>query len=214
LIHGSHSPITSSQKTFRNVLSSSIKNATTIIALFTLPNSFDNLSVIDMNRKYLSVSSKHAVEAVLILSVLLLFSLGGNHVVIENSEAFSVIPRTTCKWRTSTKHPSLLSPLGTSKIRDATSASSTDNDDSTRLCHEDKELLSETTKSQLVHLCRQFHLPSTGTKEEMLLRLRDYADTKREEERIRIERRKKQIEEGSPDDREKHEIVNTNGACM
>jgi hypothetical protein len=163
-----------------------------------------------MRRKSLSVSSKLATEAALILSLLLLL-LKGNHVVIINeTEAFFFVPGTKCQRRTSTKYSILSSPLGVTKLRDGASTSSTDNDNIPRLRQEDKVLLRETSKSKLVDLCLQFDLLSTGTKEEMLLRLRDYAAIKIEEERSRIERQKKRIEEGSPDDREKHEVVNTN----
>lgn len=75
---------------------------------------------------------------------------------------------------------------------------------------DDKELLRQTKKSELVSLCRKFNISAEGKKEELLRRLRAYADTTIEEERQRLEDRKKRIEHGVGQNvREKHEIVNS-----
>eukprot|EP00536_Pseudo-nitzschia_multiseries_P007180 jgi/Psemu1/324640/estExt_fgenesh1_pg.C_1660003 len=82
--------------------------------------------------------------------------------------------------------------LHVSKIRD--NDLSVSNDDN--LDDNDKELLRETEKSELVSLCEQFDLSPKGTKKELLLRLRAYADSKVEEERQRVKDRNRRIEEG------------------
>ena len=101
--------------------------------------------------------------------------------------------------------------LHVSKLSDDdTSTTLDDNDDDDDDDDEDDEkLLRETKKEQLTSLCEQFDLPVEGTKEELLMRLRSHAQQKVEEDRQRLEDRKKRIEEGGGDnDREKYEIVN------
>jgi len=96
--------------------------------------------------------------------------------------------------------------LQVSKLRDDDVLATDDNGEN----DEDEELLRQTEKSDMVALCEQFELSTEGTKEELLLRLRTYADTKIEEERQRLEERNKRIEDGSgQNDREKYEIVNS-----
>ncbi|CAJ1930402.1 unnamed protein product [Cylindrotheca closterium] len=72
---------------------------------------------------------------------------------------------------------------------------------------ESENILKITPKSELVALCEQFNLSTKGTKENLLQRLRDFAKDQEEVERERLMKRKKLVEEGSGDDREKYEIV-------
>ena len=96
--------------------------------------------------------------------------------------------------------------LQVSKLRDDDVLATDDNGEN----DEDEELLRQTEKSDMVALCEQFELSTEGTKEELLVRLRTYADAKIEEERQRLEERNKRIEDGSgQNDREKYEIVNS-----
>ena len=100
--------------------------------------------------------------------------------------------------------------LHVSKIRDDEVSTVGDNDDDSN--DDDEELLRQTKKSELVALCENFDLSTTGTKEVLLARLRDYADSKVQEERQRLEERKKRIEDGGGEnDREKYELVNSDG---
>jgi hypothetical protein len=71
----------------------------------------------------------------------------------------------------------------------------------------DEQLLQSTPHAQLEGLCEQFSLSTEGTKSELLLRLREYAEKEAEKERERLLQRRKKVEEGAEDDREKHEIV-------
>ncbi|VEU37052.1 unnamed protein product [Pseudo-nitzschia multistriata] len=109
---------------------------------------------------------------------------------------------------TSQQFDSLFSPLTAlrvSKLRDEEFSTANDDD----ISEQDKALLRETKKSELVSLCDQFDLSATGTKEELLLRLRAYANSKVESERQRLKDRKRRIEEGGDqDDREKYEVIN------
>jgi len=93
--------------------------------------------------------------------------------------------------------------LPVSKLSDAgTSTSTSLNDD-------DKKLLRETKKENIVQLCKQFNLPVNGTKEELLILLRSHAEERIEEERQSLENRKKRVEDGGGEnDREKYEIIN------
>lgn len=118
-----------------------------------------------------------------------------------------------CHWQYS-KPPTLSSPLlvlQVSKLRDDDVAITDDfdeNDDD-----DDEELLRQTPKSELVALCENFELSTEGAKEELLLRLRAYADSKLEEEQQRLDERNKRIEDGGGDnDREKYELVNSEDA--
>mmetsp|Transcript_5331 Transcript_5331/g.13408 ORF Transcript_5331/g.13408 Transcript_5331/m.13408 type:complete len:724 (+) Transcript_5331:58-2229(+) len=80
---------------------------------------------------------------------------------------------------------------------------------------DDEELLRQTKKSELISLCRKFKILDKGTKEELLGRLRAYATTAIEEERRRLEDRKKRIEDGvGQNDREKYEIVNSDDLAV
>ncbi len=98
--------------------------------------------------------------------------------------------------------------LQVSKLRDDDVAITDDDDE-----EEEEKLLRETKKSELISLCENFDLSTKGTKEELLKRLRDYADSKVEEERQRLDDRKKRIEDGGGEnDREKYELVNSEDA--
>ncbi|KAG7364378.1 hypothetical protein IV203_037580 [Nitzschia inconspicua] len=149
------------------------------------------------------------------LTVVSLLFLSLRRVVVRNeANAFQIVPQTVMRPKNYIglrEHNILpICTLRVSKLRNGESLSSTDENDGddTSLSPEDRELLKQASKSQMVDLCRQFDLPSTGTKEEMLVRLRRYAAKKLEEEKIRLERRKIRVENGSDDDREKYEIVN------
>lgn len=74
---------------------------------------------------------------------------------------------------------------------------------------DDEQLLRNTSKTQLVGLCEQFRLKTKGTKEELLQRLRDFAKEQEERERQLLLDRKKRVEQGSGDEREKIEIVDS-----
>ena len=105
------------------------------------------------------------------------------------------------------KPPSLSSSfaLYISKLREDGVSITYDNNEN----DDDKELLRQTKSSELVSLCEQFEISAKGTKEELLKRLRTYADSKIKEERRRLEDRNKRIEDGGgQNDREKYEIVN------
>ncbi|KAL3926007.1 MAG: hypothetical protein SGILL_000006 [Bacillariaceae sp.] len=102
--------------------------------------------------------------------------------------------------------------LSVSKLRDGPSSIYADADDDdgehvSDLSEDDQILLQETDVSQLQDLCRRFDLDVEGSKDSLLKRLRTYAAAKIQEERIRLEDRKRRVEEGSEDDREKYEIV-------
>jgi len=83
-----------------------------------------------------------------------------------------------------------------------------DNDDSEM---SDEELLRLTPKSQLVDLCEQFSLDTKGAKAVLLQRLREYGEEQSKKERTRLEQRRKRVEEGSDDERERFEIVEGDG---
>jgi hypothetical protein len=101
------------------------------------------------------------------------------------------------------------SKLAVSKVQEGHpspySANPDDSDDA--IVDDDGALLRQTKKEQLVDLCRQLDLSAKGTKEEMLARLRTYADEQVQREKERRHNRKRRVEEGSEDDREKYEIV-------
>ena len=83
----------------------------------------------------------------------------------------------SCKVHSS-RQPRRLSSrvvLHVSKLRDDDVSTVEEEDD-------DEELLRQTKKSELVALCENFELSTKGTKEELLARLRVYADSKIEEE--------------------------------
>ena len=71
----------------------------------------------------------------------------------------------------------------------------------------DVQLLRETPKAQLVDLCEQFRLSTKGTKADLLNNLRNYAKEQGERQRRLLLDRKKKVEEGGEDEREKFEIV-------
>jgi len=96
--------------------------------------------------------------------------------------------------------------LHVSNLREGDVSTTDDNDEN----EDDMDLLRQTKKSELISLCEQFELSAKGSKEDLLKRLRTYAETKIEEERRRLKDRKKRIEDGGgQDDREKYEIVNS-----
>ncbi|KAL3911908.1 MAG: hypothetical protein SGILL_007095 [Bacillariaceae sp.] len=101
--------------------------------------------------------------------------------------------------------------LEVSKLRDGPASAYADDDDdddeNSNLSDEDRALLQEVEPSQLIALCQQFDLDTSGTKASLLQRLRAHAATKVQEEKSRMENRKKRVEEGSDDDREKYEVV-------
>jgi hypothetical protein len=68
-------------------------------------------------------------------------------------------------------------------------------------------LLQTVKKQQLVDLCEQMGMSAKGTKEELLQRLRQRATTQAEAERNRRLERVRELEEGSADPKERHEIV-------
>ena len=72
---------------------------------------------------------------------------------------------------------------------------------------DDKTLLSTVEKQQLVKLCLQLQLPTKGTKETLLKRLRAYADEQAEMERKILMERSRRVEEGSDNDKERYEII-------
>ena len=92
-----------------------------------------------------------------------------------------------------------------SKINESppTEAQSGDDDDDM----DDETILKQTPKDQLVELCQQFGLSIKGSKTEMLQRLRDYAQEQAEKEKERLLKRRKTVEEGTGDEREKFEII-------
>lgn len=72
---------------------------------------------------------------------------------------------------------------------------------------DDKSLLKQTPKQELVALCEQFGLSVKGSKAGLLDRLRKYAREQEVAERERLLRRRKNVEEGTGDERERHEVV-------
>jgi len=72
---------------------------------------------------------------------------------------------------------------------------------------DDESLLKMTPKSEVVALCEQFNLSTKGSKAVLLQRLREYAVEQKEAEKERLIRRKKIVEEGTGDDRERYEVV-------
>lgn len=72
---------------------------------------------------------------------------------------------------------------------------------------DDAKLLRSVQKQQLVTLCQQMNLPVTGTKEELLQRLRDHATSQVQADKARRLQRVQRVEEGSDDPKERHEIV-------
>eukprot|EP00339_Tiarina_fusa_P022120 CAMPEP_0117014768 /NCGR_PEP_ID=MMETSP0472-20121206/11918_1 /TAXON_ID=693140 ORGANISM="Tiarina fusus, Strain LIS" /NCGR_SAMPLE_ID=MMETSP0472 /ASSEMBLY_ACC=CAM_ASM_000603 /LENGTH=639 /DNA_ID=CAMNT_0004718407 /DNA_START=153 /DNA_END=2072 /DNA_ORIENTATION=- len=71
----------------------------------------------------------------------------------------------------------------------------------------DKELLRTTLREQFVSLCRQFGISDEGTKEVLLQRLRTHAEEEAKKEQARLLSRKRRVEEGSDNDRERFEIL-------
>lgn len=106
------------------------------------------------------------------------------------------------------------SKLAVSKLREgpksplpANSDDDNNNDDDDDILIDDAALLRQINKEQLADLCRQFNLSTNGTKEELLVRLRAYAQDHIQREKERLINHKKHVEEGSDDDRVKYEIV-------
>jgi hypothetical protein len=112
--------------------------------------------------------------------------------ILHPSLAFLVAPSVKHKYSATsapcaaTKHPSA---TGTEETMD------------------DQALLAEVTTNQLVDLCQQCRLPETGSKEEMLKRLRDYALQQAQVEHDERLKRKERIENGDFSNRERYEIV-------
>ena len=71
----------------------------------------------------------------------------------------------------------------------------------------DADLLEQTPQSMFVELCEKFGLSTEGNKSELLARLRDYGKKQVDKERERLADRKRRIEEGGDDSREKFEFV-------
>jgi hypothetical protein len=72
---------------------------------------------------------------------------------------------------------------------------------------DDDDLLKTVTKAQLQDLCEQLNLPTAGTKQVLLKRLRQHAAHQAELERQRTLGRAQRVEEGSDDPKTRHEIV-------
>eukprot|EP00980_Cylindrotheca_fusiformis_P022107 scaffold8995_cov139-Cylindrotheca_fusiformis.AAC.4 len=72
---------------------------------------------------------------------------------------------------------------------------------------DDENLLKQTSKKELVGLCEQFGLSIKGSKRKLLDRLRVYATEQQEAERERLLNRRKIVEEGTGDERARHEIL-------
>lgn len=70
-----------------------------------------------------------------------------------------------------------------------------------------EELLSEVSIDYLVGLCRQYSLNEKGTKQDLLLRLREFAKEQSRKEMKRLEMRRQRIDEGAHDEREVFEIL-------
>jgi len=71
----------------------------------------------------------------------------------------------------------------------------------------DEEVLNLTPIEQMVDLCQQFSLSTKGSKADLLKRLRQYAAEQTEKERQRLEERRRRVEEGSEDGRERFEFL-------
>jgi hypothetical protein len=79
---------------------------------------------------------------------------------------------------------------------------------------DDKELLKEVSTEKIKALCEQFALSTTGTKEELLLSLRQYAENKANDDEERRRRQVKRIEQGIDDTqgngKAKHKVIPSN----
>ena len=71
----------------------------------------------------------------------------------------------------------------------------------------DEELLRQTKKEQLTDLCSQFGLSTKGTKEELLKRLRDYAEEQANIEKEKRKERRQRIEQGADNGKERYEVL-------
>ena len=73
----------------------------------------------------------------------------------------------------------------------------------------DEELLAQTPMAQLIDLCQQFSISTeeSSTKLDLLERLRNHAAKQAEMERQRLEERRRRVEEGSDDGRERFEFL-------
>ena len=86
--------------------------------------------------------------------------------------------------------------------------SNDDNDDDDG----DEQLLETTPIEEFVALCQQFGLPIKGTKQDLLQRLRKYAEEGAQKEKERLMERKRRVEQGGTDDRERFEILGDDDA--
>lgn len=74
---------------------------------------------------------------------------------------------------------------------------------------EDAILLEAVSLEQLEDLCRQLNLNTFGSKQELLQRLRHYANQQVERESQNLRERTRRVENGSHDSKERYEIVTT-----
>lgn len=173
-------------------------NLMTLKSLNMIPISAENVSKLSFFRYFMLI-----VAAITILATIPSHAL---------SLSFSSTPRGSHRphlarvsYRETLKYSPSIFALGVSKLRDDDLSTVDDNDED----EDDIQLLRQTKKSELVSLCKQFQISEKGTKEELLIRLREYADRQIEKEYQRREDRKKRIEDGgSQNDREKYEITN------
>lgn len=78
----------------------------------------------------------------------------------------------------------------------------------TALDDDDQTLLEQVTKSQLAELCQQCRLSTKGTKQELLIRLRNHGREQMEREEQLRQARRLRVEQGSSEDgKERHEII-------
>ena len=116
--------------------------------------------------------------------------------------AFVMVSSSSSLLRATQQKPIYVSNVNEPPSIEAQSSDGDDDDDM-----DDETLLKKTPKKQLVELCEQFGLSTKGTKTVMLQRLREYAQEQAENERQRLLKRRKTVEEGTGDEREKFEIV-------
>jgi hypothetical protein len=129
------------------------------------------------------------VISLLLLQILLIF--------FNPTQAFVVLP--------SQRSMLSSSPVSVSNLNKAPPTEFQSSDDENDM--DDENLLKETSKKELVELCDQFDLSTKGNKSDMLLRLREYATGQQEVEKKRLLQRRKNVEEGTGDERERFEIV-------
>jgi hypothetical protein len=73
---------------------------------------------------------------------------------------------------------------------------------------DDARLLQLVQREQLVKLCLQCGVPTKGSKDVLLQRLRDHAAAQADEARKSLLHRKRRVEEGTEDSKERYEILN------